>query len=142
MATTPQDRERPADATLRLLADDSDPSDEFNRLYEAASEDARALATGWQAVLRDMLEGHSAPALVETGDTERTNYARHYDRVARNQQRPQRFGTQGICVDGAWELLDTESLDELDERRAQFGLAPLDEHRWMHDEYCSYWPDL
>ncbi len=52
-------------------------------------------------------------------------YAYLYDRVAVNDGRPQQFGTQGSCQDGAWTPRELEDADAVDTLRADVGLQPL-----------------
>jgi len=63
--------------------------------------------------------------LVARHESNPKNYAYIYDRVAVNEQRPQRYGTQGGCNDaGAWHPRETEAPEALDARRASVGLPP------------------
>jgi hypothetical protein len=67
-----------------------------------------------------------------TGQTDPTNLAYLWDRVASGEGRPQRYGTQGQCQpDGTWTPNDVEDFDRLDERRASLKLAPIAEHALM-----------
>ena len=71
--------------------------------------------------------------LYKDKETDPANYAYLYDRVASSfkdpsQRKPQRFGTQGSCVGpGKWEPLPIEDATNVDRRRAEVGLAPLQE---------------
>lgn len=63
--------------------------------------------------------------LVARHESNSKNYAYIYDRVAVNEQRPQRYGTQGRCTEaGVWEPRETEKPEGLDARRASVGLPP------------------
>jgi hypothetical protein len=63
--------------------------------------------------------------LVARHETNPKNFAYLYDRVAVNEQRPQRYGTQGMCTDaGVWAPRQTEAPENLDARRAAVGLPP------------------
>lgn len=63
--------------------------------------------------------------LVARHESNAKNYAYIYDRVAVNEKRPQRYGTQGRCTEaGAWEPRETEKPGGLDARRASVGLPP------------------
>ena len=62
--------------------------------------------------------------LVARHETSPKNYAYLYDRVAVNEGRPQRYGTQGGCTGaGLWEPGPTEAPEGLDARRASVGLG-------------------
>ena len=66
--------------------------------------------------------------LAAEGETARENYALLFDRVAIAENRRQRYGTQGECKGGAFELLPTEEGD-LDARRESMGLDPIPIYR-------------
>jgi hypothetical protein len=52
-----------------------------------------------------------------------------WDRVAGQDGKPQRYGTQGMCLpDGSWRPLPTEDPEHLDERRVSLGMEPIAEH--------------
>lgn len=52
-----------------------------------------------------------------------------WDRVAGQEGRPQRFGTQGVCQpDGSWKPNPVEEPGQLDDRRRALGLEPIAEH--------------
>jgi len=63
------------------------------------------------------------------GETAQANYAYLFDRVALNEGRKQRYGTQGAVVSGRWEPDPLEDLAKVDELRKSVGLEPLDEYR-------------
>ena len=70
---------------------------------------------------------------VENGDAPARHLAYLTDRVAMNEGRPQRFGTQVADVrDGEPVPWPVENLDSIDELRAQMGLPALSEYlaRW------------
>ncbi len=70
---------------------------------------------------------------VETGDAPARHLAYLTDRVAKNEGRPQRFGTQVADVqDGEPVPWPLETLEGIDELRAQMGLPSLSEYlaRW------------
>lgn len=54
-----------------------------------------------------------------------------WDRVARADNRLQRYGTQGQCTDGVWKPFDVEDPEHLDERRKELGMEPIAEHALM-----------
>lgn len=61
--------------------------------------------------------------LVATGEVDGQNFGLMYDRLAVNEQRPQRYGTQMACKDGIWSI-DRENLEDplnADRRRAEMG---------------------
>lgn len=62
--------------------------------------------------------------LLASGEVDPFNYARMYDRVAVfYDHRPQRYGTQFTCRDGAWQPYDIEDPVHVDERRKAIGLT-------------------
>lgn len=61
--------------------------------------------------------------LVATGEVDGQQFGLMYDRLAINENRPQRYGTQMACKDGRW-VIDRENLEDpanADKRRAQMG---------------------
>ena len=75
-------------------------------------------------------------------ETNPRNYAYLFDRVAASwndetKRRPQRFGTQGMCIGPAsWQPIEIEKPEELDARRASVGLPPFAEYKKQIDSYC------
>lgn len=64
--------------------------------------------------------------LAAKGQTSPANFAFLFDRVATNEGRLQRYGTQGGCAGpGAWRPNPTEEPSRLDERRGAAGLPPI-----------------
>lgn len=64
--------------------------------------------------------------LLPSGDLDRTHYAYLWDRVALNEYRPQRYGTQTkACVAGKVEYQPMEDPDHVDARRADMGMGTL-----------------
>lgn len=64
--------------------------------------------------------------LVALKETTPSNYAYLCDRVAVNDRRGQRYGTQGRLVSGAWKPYRLEPPEgEVDARRKSVGLEPL-----------------
>lgn len=61
-------------------------------------------------------------------EVSRINYAYLYDRVQANQNKPQRYGTQGRCNKGKWEMKETEDVANVDKRRKEIGLEPMAEY--------------
>jgi len=69
-------------------------------------------------------------ALYPQGEADPSNYAYLFDRVASNENRPQRYGTQGQRVgQGKWEPDTLEDPARVDEWRASVGLEPLEEYK-------------
>ncbi len=59
------------------------------------------------------------------GEFDGRRYARLYDTLARAKGNPQRYGTKTLCEDKHRVADITENPEQVDERRAQMGLAPL-----------------
>lgn len=55
--------------------------------------------------------------LVAQGEVEGQSYGLMYDRLAINEGRPQRYGTQMTCKDGRWVVDNLEDPGRVDERR-------------------------
>lgn len=72
--------------------------------------------------------------LLEAGEASRSNYAYLHDRI----NEPQRFGTQGTCVDATrWAPRPIEDEANVDQRRAEAGLPPLAEYIALISEKCQ-----
>jgi hypothetical protein len=70
-------------------------------------------------LLQGLPKGHADPKRI----------AYLWDRVALADKKPQRYGTQGQCLDtGVWKPLDVEDPEHLDQRRAAVGMEPIAEH--------------
>jgi len=63
-------------------------------------------------------------------DAKRIGYL--WDRVALADKRPQRYGTQGQCIEGVWKPMDVEDPEHLDERRKALGMEPIAEHALLN----------
>jgi hypothetical protein len=63
--------------------------------------------------------------LVATKDVSPESYALLFDRVARAESRPQRYGTQGECKNRTWIAFPVEDPAQLDRRRGEVGLPPM-----------------
>lgn len=64
--------------------------------------------------------------LAAKGQTSPANFAFLFDRVATNEGRLQRYGTQGGCAGpGVWRPNEVEEPGRVDARRAAVGLPPL-----------------
>ena len=62
-------------------------------------------------------------ALLPAREVSLHDYALLYDRVATHDGRPQRYGTQGLCIGaGQWQPNDVEDPANLDARRAAAGM--------------------
>ncbi len=62
-------------------------------------------------------------------DTDRGNLAYLFDRIAVAEGRPQRYGTQLVCVEGAFQAVaGIEDVSTVDVRRGEAGLNPLGEY--------------
>ena len=81
--------------------------------------------------------------LVATGEVEGQSYGLMYDRLAINEGRPQRYGTQMTCVDGRW-VIDRENLEDpgnADARREAMGfLQTLAEYETNFAAYPACTP--
>jgi len=89
---------------------------------------------------RDVLQ--RLEPLLTTGETNHSNYAYLFDRVASSfskpaEQRPQRYGTQGRCTGpGTWTPYPVEEPEKLEERRRAVGLFPMAEYLEMFKDIC------
>ncbi len=76
--------------------------------------------------------------LVSTGETEKEHYALLFDRVALAKGEKQRYGTQVDVANGKVTIHPYESsLDELEARRKQMGMLPLNEYIEMVENAYS-----
>ena len=76
-------------------------------------------------------------ALHPEAETSPKNYAYLFDRVASNEKRPQRYGTQGRCVGpGKWEPHTIENPDRVEELRKAVGLDPLEAYKKRFIDTC------
>jgi poly(3-hydroxybutyrate) depolymerase len=72
--------------------------------------------------------------LVKTGQASAKNFAYLYDRT----HRPQRFGTQGICItEGSWQPFEIDDKDDVDKRRKEIGTIPLAEYVALMSKQCK-----
>ena len=75
--------------------------------------------------------------LVAAGEVDGQSYGLMYDRLAENEDRPQRYGTQVTCKAGKW-VIDRENLEDpanADARRREMGF------RWTLAEYEQVFAD-
>jgi hypothetical protein len=66
--------------------------------------------------------------LAREGLVRGSSYALLYDRVALGRGDNQLYGSQLGCIDGAWTVEPIDDPEHVEERRAQFGLDPMDEY--------------
>jgi hypothetical protein len=64
--------------------------------------------------------------MVADGEVLPAWYASVVDRLAVLEGRPQRFGTQPICIAGSWTVGEVEHPASLDARRAELGLQAME----------------
>lgn len=78
--------------------------------------------------------------LALSGQYSGQQYALMYDRVAKAEGRPQRYGSQSDCQNGRREIYTLEDPENVDEHRAAMGMGSLEEY-WavsveMYGENC------
>jgi len=82
--------------------------------------------------------------LWQKGETNPTNYAYLFDRVAASFNDPtqttlQRYGTQGECTGpGTWEPLPMEDPERIDDRRATVGLGTEADYIKLFKDICHF----
>lgn len=82
-------------------------------------------------------------SLVKVNETNKTNFAYLYDRVAVSflnpeYRIPQRFGTQGQCKsNNNWQPFKIEDIENLNNRRSNFGLGSFKTYKSLMDKYCK-----
>ncbi|MBI1236360.1 MAG: hypothetical protein GC188_06720 [Alphaproteobacteria bacterium] len=78
--------------------------------------------------------------LALSGQYSGQQYALMYDRLAKREGRPQRYGTQSECVGGRLEIYTLENEDLVDDWRDQVGLGPVQPYlallRQTYGETC------
>ena len=75
--------------------------------------------------------------MTKNGGTDPGRYAYLYDRVATNENRPQRYGTQGDCVSlGHWAPGLRETPEKTDALRRAIGLEPLADYVRANGSGC------
>jgi hypothetical protein len=73
--------------------------------------------------------------LYAKAETNPSSYAYLWDRVATNEGRKQRYGTQGKCTGpGTWEPNELEDPARIDELRATVGLMPMADYKALFKE--------
>ena len=76
--------------------------------------------------------------LAAAGEASMGNFAYLYDRVAMNENRPIRYGTQGRCVArNVWGPLDLEDPDRIEALRAEADIGSLAEYAAHMNRYCA-----
>jgi hypothetical protein len=77
--------------------------------------------------------------LYPQNETNKSNYAYLYDRVkAIGEKKPQRYGTQGMCVGpGKWEPHAIEDASNVDKRRKEMGLVSMEEYKSWFKDICK-----
>lgn len=74
--------------------------------------------------------------LVARGEVDGQSYGLMYDRLALNEGRPQRYGSQMVCKDGKYVVDTLEAPEAVDERRKAMGfLTPLAEYEAAFAKY-------
>ncbi len=72
--------------------------------------------------------------LLPSGEATRKEYAYLYDRI----NEPQRYGTQGTCLDSAhWAPRPIENEADVDKRRAEVGLPTMAEYIAIISKMCG-----
>lgn len=61
--------------------------------------------------------------LVASGEVDGQSYALMYDRLALAEMRPQRYGSQLTCQNGAWVVLPLEAPEAVDQCRLEMGFT-------------------
>lgn len=61
--------------------------------------------------------------LVATGEVRGESYAMMLDRLAVSEERPQRYGTQFVCVDRRWTLAPLEDAERVEDLRRELGIS-------------------
>jgi hypothetical protein len=74
--------------------------------------------------------------LVAKQEVNPSGYAYLCDRIAIGDEKPQRFGTQGECIDGRWVPLAIHDEENVDVRRREVGLGPLVNYTQLMQKSC------
>lgn len=86
----------------------------------------------WQKqILRDI------KPMVAQGEVSGIDVAYLEDRIAAAEGRPQIYGIQGLCKDGAWTPFAIADPDHVDERRKIIGLEPLADYQKKFRGVCK-----
>lgn len=77
-------------------------------------------------------------ALLEQRDTGPSSWAMLHDRLSVSDGLPQRFGSQGRCVNkNDWQAWEIEDQERLDERRTAYDLMPMSAYKMRLNERCA-----
>jgi hypothetical protein len=76
-------------------------------------------------------------SLAEQGEASRQNYALLFDRVQKGLGMPQRWGTQVSCMEGRAVLDPVEDATNLDKRRAEMFMPPMEEYMKVMQAACA-----
>ena len=76
-------------------------------------------------------------SLAEKGEASRQNYALLFDRVQKGLGEPQRWGSQVSCMEGRAVLDPVEDATNLDKRRAELFMPPMEEYMKMMQAACA-----
>lgn len=88
---------------------------------QAASAAFHIVQHGGEAMWRRFLP--VLEPLVTVGEVEGEVYAKMFDRLAISEDRPQRYGTQFVCMDSRWTLAPLEDEMRVEEWRAELQIA-------------------
>lgn len=66
---------------------------------------------------------------VKENESSKQNLAYLIDRVKKNEKFPQTYGTQFSFENGKYKLYPVEDIENLDARRQEMGLCPLNEYK-------------
>ena len=76
--------------------------------------------------------------LVETGEVSKGNYAYLWDRIAVGENRPQRYGSQGMCTaPGRWEPNTLEDPERVEALREWADIGPLSQYQERMNTVCA-----
>jgi hypothetical protein len=76
--------------------------------------------------------------LAAAGEASASNFAYLYDRVAVGENRPQRYGTQGVCVaKGVWEPNTLEAPERVQALRDEVRIGSLAEYTTRMHRHCA-----
>ena len=85
----------------------------------------------WQKEVLEVLK-----PLAAQGEASWKDVAYLEDRVAAAESKPQVYGTQGRCQNGAWSPFEISDPSRVDQRRISIGLVPIDEYAKQFKEMC------
>lgn len=85
----------------------------------------------WQKEVLEVLK-----PLAAQGEVSWKDVAYLEDRLAAAESKPQVYGTQGQCQNGAWSPFEISDPSQVDQRRIAIGLMPIDEYAKQFKEMC------